>query len=80
MDPTALSVKNALLPTVLRSVVHDMVEKETDRRIPHLLLAFSHSLDAIPVRILLGFLNEGDSPKTMMNDILAFKLYLYFPA
>ena len=34
LDPTALSAKNALLPAVLRSVVRDKVEKETDRRIP----------------------------------------------
>ena len=64
LDPTALSAKNALLPAVLRSVVRDMVEKETggfQDGIPHLPLALSRFLGAILARILLEFLNGGFS-------------------
>ena len=80
--PAALSAKNALLPAVLHSVVCDRRKQigGSQGGVPHLLLALSHSLGAIPVRILLEFLNGGDSPKTMMNDLLGFKLYLHFLA
>ena len=78
LDLTALSAKNGLLLAVLCSVVCNMVEKEMDQigvsqdGASHLLLALSHSLGAILVRILLDFLNGGGGgafPKTMMNDL-----------
>ena len=34
LDPTVLSAKNVLVPTVLHSVVLKMVDREKDLRIP----------------------------------------------
>ena len=48
LDPTVLSAKNALLPAVLRSVVRDMVEKETDRRITRWCISSAFCTFSLP--------------------------------
>ena len=83
LDPTVLIVKNALLPAVLCSVMRDMVE-ETDRGIPRWCTSSASctfSLSRYHSRKdLARVLERGDSPKTMIKDLLVFRLYRNFPA
>ena len=65
-------------------MVREMVEKETDLRIPRWYTSSASSTASLPKyhfrEDLAWFLEQVDSPKTITKDLLALRLYLHFPA
>ena len=82
--PHGVECKDVLLPAVLCSVVREMVEKETDLRIPRWCTLSASSTSSLPryhfQEDLAWVLEWGDSPKTITKDLPALRLYLHFPA